>query len=71
MCGVGAIQQIVGVHYRIDVGFGDRCFEGRQIDFAQSALIHFGVGVVAAVLLIVGGEMLDRGHHSLDWTPSI
>ena len=63
--GVDAVDQVVGVHDRVDVGLGDGGFEGGQIDFAHGALVHVGAGVVAIELLIVERVVLDGGDDAL------
>jgi hypothetical protein len=39
--------------------------EGRQVDFAQRALVDLGVDAEALELLVVGGEVLERRAHAL------
>ncbi len=63
--GVRAVDQVVGVHDRVDVSFGDGGFEGGQVDFAHGALVGGHVDVVAVVLLVVEGVMLDGGDDTL------
>ena len=67
--GVDAVDQVVGVHDRVDVAFGDGGLEGGQIDFAHGALVDVGAGVVAIVLLVVEGECLTVAMTPWDCTP--
>ena len=63
--GVDAVDQVVGVHDGVDVGFGNRSFKRGEIDFAHGALVHVGAGIVAIELLIVEGVVLDGGDDAL------
>ena len=63
--GVDAVDQVVGVHHRVNVGLGDGGLKGGQIDFAHGALVHVGAGVVAIELLIVERVVLDGGDDAL------
>ena len=60
-----AVDQIVGVHHRVNVGLGDGGFERGQIDLAHGAIVDIDVGVVPVELLIVEREMLDGGGDAL------
>ncbi len=63
--GVNAVDQVVGVHDRINVALDDGGLEGGQIDFAHGALVHVDAGVVAIELLVVEGVVLDGGDDAL------
>ena len=56
------VYQIVTVHdgsyARLLHGLPER----REIDFVEGALVHIGAHAMAGTLLVVGREMLDRGH---------
>ena len=64
-----AVDQVVGVHDRVDVALGDGGFKGRQVDLAQGALVDVGADVVAVVLLVVHGIVLDGGDDALGLHP--
>ena len=56
---------VVGSHERRHLAFLHRCFEGRQIDFAQGPLVNAGVDLVAVLLLVVQCVVLDVGDDAL------
>ena len=62
---VDPIQQVIGRHDRPWLGLPDRPLKRGQINLAQRALIHDGLGDIAARLLAVGREVLQRGPHAL------
>ena len=62
--GVNTVNEIVGVHYCVDVGLGDGSLESGQIDFAQGALIRIGACVVPIDLLIVECVVADGSDNT-------
>ena len=60
-----AVDQVVGVHDRIDVALGDRGLEGGQVDLAHGALVQVGADIVPAIFLAVDGVVLDGGDDAL------
>ncbi len=63
--GMNAVDEVVGVHDGVDVALGDGGLEGRQVDLAHGALVGVGADVVAVVLLIIQGKVLDGGDDAL------
>ena len=61
--GIDAVDPVVGAHHRPRLRLFHGCFKGGEIDFPQRPLIGVGAGAHAAVLLIVGGKVLDGGAH--------
>ena len=57
---VDAVDLVVGAHHGGGAGLGDDAFEGRQVDFAQRALVHVGADAHPLGLLVVGREVLHR-----------
>ena len=59
-----SIHPRVRRHHRRCLAFAEARFEGRQVGFAQVALIHHGIELVALRLRsAVHGEVLGRRHH--------
>ena len=65
LAGVDAIQAIVGAHHGPYATLLDGGFEGGQVDLAQGARVNLGADRHALGLLVVGGEVFDRGQHAL------
>ena len=63
--GVHAVDTVVGAHDGPRLGGLDDVFEGRQVDLAQGALADAGIDAQTVGLLVVGGEVLERGAHAL------
>ena len=59
------VHAVVAAHHRPGLGFLDGGFKCRQVNFAQRTLRHVGRCAHAAVLLAVGGKMLDGGTNPL------
>ena len=62
---VGAVEHVVGAHDRPGLCALHGLLEGGEVDFPQGTLVNHTVGGHAAVLLAVGGEVLDTGAHAL------
>src|SRR6202041_2868832 len=62
---VAAVDEVVGIHDRANVGFFDGGFESGEINFAQGAFVDDSVGSVAIEFGIVGSEMFDGGADAL------
>ena len=65
------VQRVVTGHHGSHTGFLHGILEHRKIQFAQRALVDHRIGSMTAVLLIVGGKVLDGSDdsvllHSLD-----
>ena len=60
-----AVQGVVGGHHGPRLSFLDGDFEVLEVNFPESALADQGVIPGAVRLLVVGGEMLDRGPDSV------
>lgn len=63
--GVHAVDTVVGAHDGPRLGGLDDVFEGRQVDLTQGALADAGIDAQTVGLLVVGGEVLERGAHAL------
>ena len=59
-----AVQRVVGRHDRAGMPLPDSDFKTAQVDFPQSAFRHDRLHKVAAMLLVVGGKVLDRPGHA-------
>ncbi len=74
---VDAVDEVVRAHHGGAVGLLDGGFEGGEFDFVKPSGVDVDVGVHAPAdhtlerrdpdlaLLVVGGEVLDVGHHAL------
>src|SRR5262245_38306935 len=60
-----AVDFVVGCHYRTNIGVLYGSLEGRQIDFAQRALVNVRTDREPVLLLIVGGVVLHLSNHTL------
>ena len=69
--GVDTVHQIVGVHDRVNMALRDGRLKRRQVELAETALVHFGIRVVTAVLLVVGREVFTVAITPRDCTPSM
>ena len=60
-----AVDEVVRGHYRARAAllYGD--FEGGEINFAQSSLIHNGIGDHAALFLVVARKVLYAGRSAV------
>ena len=65
LCGMHAVDAVVGAHDGPWLGGFDDVLEGREVDFAQRALGDVGGYAQTVGLLVVGGEVLERGAHAL------
>ena len=65
LCGMHAVDAVVGAHDGPWLGGFDDVFEGREVDFAQRALGDVGGYAQAVGFLVVGREVLERGAHAL------
>ena len=65
LCGMHAVDAVVGAHDGPWLGGFDDVFEGREVDLAQRPLGDVGADAQAVGLLIVGGKVLERGAHAL------
>ena len=65
LAGVDAAETVVRAHHGPDATLLYRGFEGGQVDLVQGARIDLGADRHALGLLVVGGEVLDCGHHAL------
>ena len=63
--GMYAVDAVVCAHDGPRLGFLDDVFECREVDFAQRTLGDVGADAQTVGLLVVGGEMLERGAHAL------
>ena len=63
--GVDAVDLVVGAHHRPRLGQRDHPLEGRQVDLAQRPLVDVGADPGPVGLLVVGGEVLQRGADAL------
>ena len=59
--GIDTVKAVIRTHDRPGLFFFDGGLKGREINFAQGALVHLRGGAHAAMLLRVGGKMLDAG----------
>ena len=59
-----AVQRVVGRHDRTGMPLLDGDFKTAQVDFPQSAFRHDRLHKVAAMLLVVGGKVLDGSGHA-------
>ena len=62
---VCAVDVVIRGHKRPGLGLSYGDFESPQIDFPHGALAHASVVVQAVELLVVEGEVLDRGADSV------
>ena len=60
-----AVDAVVGAHHRPRRAGRDRALPAREVELAQGALVDQRVDAVAAVLLVVGREVLERGGDAL------
>ena len=65
LCGMHAVDAVVGAHDGPWLGGFDDVFEGREVDFTQRALGDVGGYAQTVGLLVVGREVLERGAHAL------
>jgi hypothetical protein len=70
LAGVDAVDPVVGAHDSPYPALLYRGLERRQIDLVQGAAIQLRADIHAIRLLVVHGEVLDRGHHPLILHPS-
>ena len=62
---VGSVQQVVGGHNGLGLGFPHADTKALQVDFTHGTLGNDAVVAVAVVLFIVGGVMLDSRAAAL------
>ena len=65
LCGMHAVDAVVGAHDGPWLGGFDDVLEGREVDLAQRPLGDVGGYAQTVGLLVVGGEVLERGAHAL------
>ena len=65
LCGMHAVDAVVGAHDGPRLGLLDDVFEGREVDLAQGARADAGIDAQSVGFLIVGGEVLERRAHAL------
>ena len=63
--GMYAVDAVVCAHDGPRLGFLDNVFECREVDFAQRTLGDVGADAQPVGLLVVGGEVFERGAHAL------
>src|SRR5262249_23495189 len=63
--GKHAIDFVVGGHYRTNTGVVHGSLEGRQIDFAQGALVNVSADNLALLLLVIRGVVLHLSEDTL------
>ena len=61
VCGVQAIDQVVGGHDGKRLGLFDSNLKAFQVDLTERSLTHMVVGEHPVVFQVIGCEMLDRG----------
>ena len=59
-----AVKQVVAVHYRAYLAFGDGLLERGEVYFKQRSLVNFRAYMVSAPLLVVAGEVLNGSQHA-------
>ena len=65
LVGVGAVDEVVAGHNGFGMCLFDNNLKAGQVQLAQAALVHHGVGRHTAQLLAVDGEMLGAGGDTL------
>ena len=65
LVGVGAVDEVVAGHNGFGMCLFDNNLKAGQVQLAQAALVHHGVGRHTAQLLAVDGEMLGTGGDTL------
>ena len=59
------VQKIVGSHDGGHIRLLHSLFKCREINLVQGSLINIRRHIVALILLIIAGKMLDTGHYAL------
>ena len=64
LAAVGTVEPVVGAHDSPGPGFGDRGFEGNEVQLAQRRVVDVRADGHTFELGVVRHEVLDRGAHA-------